>query len=175
MVGESGLASFPHVHFTVRYQDQVVDPFVGLTNAQGCNITRQPLWQKPLEYVPTGVIRAGFATIAPLMAEIWQGNLSETSLSPNIPALLFWVQAFGVRQGDEELFRLIAPDGKVLIDHKQQLKATNRVFLSYVGKKASLSQPFVSGTWRGEYRLTRGDKVLISLQREVVLRSAGSS
>ncbi|MBE9223936.1 M23 family metallopeptidase [Phormidium sp. LEGE 05292] len=170
MVGESGLASFPHVHLTVRYQDKVVDPFVGTGSSQGCNVARQPLWQKPLEYVPTGLIRAGFASKQPEMAEIWQGQLAETTLAKNNPALLFWVQAFGVRQGDEEQFRLIAPDGKTVINSKQPLKSTHRVWLSYVGKKNSASQPLVPGVWRGEYRLVRGNKVLIESIREVQLR-----
>lgn len=170
MVGESGLASFPHVHLTVRYQDKVVDPFVGTGNTQGCNVARQSLWQKPLEYVPTGLIRTGFATKQPAMAEIWQGQFAETTLAKNNPALLFWVQAFGVRQGDQEQFRLIAPDGKPVINSKQQLKSTHRVWLSYVGKKNSARQPLVPGVWRGEYRLVRGNKVLIESIREVQLR-----
>jgi murein DD-endopeptidase MepM/ murein hydrolase activator NlpD len=170
MVGESGLASFPHVHLTVRYQNQVVDPFVGVGSSQGCNVARQSLWQQPLEYVPTGLIRAGFAPKLPEMAEIWQGQFAETSLATNNPALLFWVQAFGVRQGDEEQFRLITPDGKVFIDRKQPLKSTNRVRLSYVGLKNSVNQPIIPGVWRGEYRLVRGNKVLIESIREVQLR-----
>jgi len=170
MVGESGLASFPHVHLTVRYQNKVVDPFVGTGNPQGCNVRRQSLWQQPLEYVPTGLIRTGFAPKQPKMAEIWQGQFADTNLGKNNPLLLFWVQAFGVLQGDEEQFRLIAPDGKVVINSKQQLKSANRVWLSYVGKKNSATQPLVSGVWRGEYRLVRGNRVLIESTREVQLR-----
>ncbi|MFB2938850.1 M23 family metallopeptidase [Aerosakkonemataceae cyanobacterium BLCC-F154] len=170
MVGESGLASFPHVHLTVRYQNKVVDPFVGTGSSQGCNVARQSLWQQPLEYVSTGLIRSGFAPKQPTMGEIWQGEFGETSLGKNNPALLFWVQAFGVRQGDEEQFRLITPDGKVSIDRKQPLKSTHRVWLSYVGKRNSANQPLIPGVWRGEYRLVRGNKVLIESIREVQLR-----
>lgn len=168
MVGESGLASFPHVHLTVRYQNKAVDPFVGLNAGPGCRVTRQPLWQQPLNYVPTGLIRAGFATQPPEMAAIWEGRFSETQLSKDIPAVVFWVQAFGVLQGDEELFRLIAPDGTPFVDRKQQLKSPSRVWLSYVGKRAS--QPLIAGVWRGEYRLIRNGKVLVDLKREVQLR-----
>ena len=169
MVGESGLASFPHVHLTVRYQNKPVDPFVGLNDQPGCQVTRQPIWQQPLNYVPTGLIRAGFATQPPDMATIWEGRYAENQLSKNNPALIFWVQAFGVLQGDEEQFKVIAPDGKVLVDSKQQLKSPNRVWLRYVGKRATGNQPLAAGVWRGEYRLTRGGKVLIDVQREAQL------
>jgi murein DD-endopeptidase len=61
MVGASGLASFPHVHFTVRHLGKVIDPFVGETNVFGCNVSHRPLWGKSPDYIPTGLIRAGFA------------------------------------------------------------------------------------------------------------------
>lgn len=170
MVGESGLASFPHVHLTVRYQDKVVDPFVGTDTASGCRVARQPLWAQPLDYVPTGLIRSGFATQPPNMAAIWEGRFFETELPVNSPALVFWVQAFGVLQGDEEQFRLIAPDGKPFLERKQQLKSPNRAWFSYVGKRASGNSPLMPGVWRGEYRLVRNGKVLIDVNREVQLR-----
>ncbi|MGH2415006.1 MAG: M23 family metallopeptidase [Microcystaceae cyanobacterium] len=68
MVGASGLASFPHVHLTLRYQGQIVDPFVGVNPKPGCQVTRHPLWERTLDYVPTGLIRAGFAPQPPEQA-----------------------------------------------------------------------------------------------------------
>lgn len=169
MVGESGLASFPHVHLTVRYQDKVVDPFIGMNAGAGCQVSRQPLWAQPLDYVPTGLIRAGFATQPPKMADLWQGRYFETLLSRTSPALVFWVQDYGVLQGDDEEFRLFAPDGTSAVNLKQTLKASNRVWLSYIGKNASNS-PLLPGVWRGEYRLSRGGKVLVDVKREVQIR-----
>lgn len=168
MVGESGLASFPHVHLTVRYQNKPVDPFVGLNAGPGCQVTRQSLWQQPLDYVPTGLVRAGFATQPPTMAAIWEGRFGETELPKNIPALVFWVQSYGVLQGDEQQLRLVAPDGTTVVDRTQNLSSSNRVWLSYAGKRAS--QPLIPGKWRGEYRLVRNGKVLIDVKRELQLR-----
>ncbi|NES80110.1 MAG: M23 family metallopeptidase [Moorea sp. SIO2B7] len=96
MVGASGLASFPHVHLTIRYQGEVVAPFVGVNAASGCNVTRNALWDQSLDYVPTGLIRAGFASKPPNLGELWRGEYSDTRLSQSIPALVFWVQSYGV-------------------------------------------------------------------------------
>ncbi|MFB2921283.1 M23 family metallopeptidase [Aerosakkonema sp. BLCC-F2] len=170
MVGESGLASFPHVHLTVRYQNKVVDPFVGANAGPGCRVDRKPLWEQPLGYVPTGLVRSGFATEAPTMNAIWEGRFSETELSHNSPALIFWVQTYGVLQGDRQEFQLTAPDGKPFAVRKQDLAQPSRAWLSYVGKKASANQPLSPGVWRGEYRLIRNGKVLIDVKREVRMR-----
>jgi murein DD-endopeptidase len=169
MVGESGLASFPHVHLTVRYQNKAVDPFIGLNNESGCQVARQPIWAQTLDYVPTGLIRAGFAPQAPNLDLLWEGRFFESQIPGNSPALVFWVQAFGVLAGDEEQFSLIAPDGKPFVDRTQPIKASNRVWMSFVGKKASATSPLIPGLWRGEYRLVRNGKVLIDLKRELRL------
>lgn len=67
MVGSSGLASFPHVHLSLRHEGKMVDPFVGfpLTKNDGCEVKRKPLWEKNLVYKPTGLIDTGFAPEIP--------------------------------------------------------------------------------------------------------------
>ncbi len=168
LVGASGLASFPHVHLTVRYQGKVVDPFVGPTAEQGCNVARQPLWEKPLSYIPTGVIRAGFAEKPPQLGELWAGAFDEDQLSADIPALIFWVHLYGVLEGDEEHIELINPKGQVIINQRRPLSTSNRVWMSYAGKR-NRSQNLTRGKWQGKYQLIRGGKTLIDIQKQVLL------
>ncbi|HEY9667647.1 MAG TPA: M23 family metallopeptidase [Coleofasciculaceae cyanobacterium] len=168
-VGMSGMASFPHLHLTVRYQGKVVDPFVGLEEKPGCQVPRQPLWESSLSYIPTGLIRAGFAQQPPEIDEIWAGKFYEETLPATSPALVFWIQTYGVLQGDVEQIQLIAPDGKAVVNQSRKLKAPNRIWLSYIGKKAT-SQSLVTGRWQGKYQLTRGDKILIDEQQQLLLQ-----
>jgi len=42
--------------------------------------------------------------------------------------------------------------------------------LGYVGKRNSTNSPLTPGVWRAEYRLTRGDRVLAEVKREIELR-----
>jgi murein DD-endopeptidase MepM/ murein hydrolase activator NlpD len=58
LIGMSGAAEFPHVHFTVRLSGQAVDPFVGAAPGAPCRAPRTPLWSAAalhkLGYVATG-------------------------------------------------------------------------------------------------------------------------
>lgn len=170
MVGTSGLASFPHVHFTVRYQGKVVDPFVGLTMVAGCQVSRHPLWEKSPDYVPTGLIRAGFSPKPPAQTELWQGEFRALkSDSSDMPALIFWVHVFGVMQGDRERFTLIDPDQRVIFNKEKSLTKSSRSWVSYAGKRNSPDRPPAKGIWRGIYQLKRDSRVLINLERVFIV------
>jgi murein DD-endopeptidase len=170
MVGSSGLASFPHVHFTVRYQGKVVDPFVGLTTMAGCNASRHPLWEQSPDYVPTGLIRAGFAPKGPTQTELWQGEYSSTRADlTTLAAMVFWVHLFGVLKGDREHFTLIAPGRRILINTEKPLTRNNKSWVSYVGKRNMNDQPLSKGKWLGVYQLKRGGRVLIKVERMFIV------
>lgn len=170
MVGVSGLASFPHVHFTVRHLEKVVDPFVGETNVSGCHVTRQPLWEKSPDYIPAGLIRAGFASEPPEQAALWRGEFSEIKAdSAKLKALIFWVHAFGILKGDRERFSLIAPDGNVVIDTEKSLMKNSKSWVSYTGKRNTVEQPLSKGEWRDTYQLIRGERTMIHLERRFLV------
>ncbi len=168
MVGESGLASFPHVHLSIRYQGEIVDPFVGANAKSGCNTARNSIWQQPLSYKPTGIIRSGFAATAPTMDDLWSGKFYDTVLPGNSAALIFWVQIYGVLSGDKEHYQLFAPNGERVIDNKKEIKSAKKTWMGYVGKRNN-SQFLAKGKWRGEYSLTRGNKVLVNVRKDVQL------
>jgi len=123
-----------------------------------------------MDYVPTGLIRAGFAPKGPTQTELWQGEYSSTKdVSSDMPALIFWVHLFGVLQGDRERFTLIAPDKRVLIDTEKSLTKNNKSWVSYIGKRNTIDNPLSKGEWRGTYQLKRDDRVLINAVRVYVV------
>ncbi|NET35180.1 MAG: M23 family metallopeptidase [Cyanothece sp. SIO1E1] len=168
LVGTSGLASFPHVHLTVRHQGQVVDPFVGPTTKSGCQVQREPLWHQPLAYVPTGLIRAGFAPQPPQLDQLWAGDFAETILPTTSPALVFWVQTYGVLTGDVEQIQLIAPDGEIVAEQQQPLSTSQKIWMSYVGKRGT-NTSWTPGRWQGRYKLVRNNQVLVERQQTILL------
>jgi hypothetical protein len=166
MVGASGLASFPHVHLTIRYQGQVVDPFSGeLITDGGCQLEDRSLWKESLSYVPTGLIRAGFSPKPPTQPELWQGQYKATELVLNSPALVFWVHSYGVLQGDVEKWQLTAPDGTKAIASENIVDKSYRSWVSYVGKRQ-----LMPGTWQGKYELIRQDSSIFTVERSVVVK-----
>jgi murein DD-endopeptidase len=170
MVGTSGLASFPHLHFTVRHLGKVIDPFVGETNVSGCSATRHPLWENTPDYIPAGLIRAGFASKPPDQAALWRGEFIDTKAdSAKLPALVFWVHVFGTLKGDKEHFTLIAPNKRIMVDTEKPLTKNNRSWVSYVGKRNPTENPLSQGEWRGTYQLKRGERLLIRLERRFLV------
>lgn len=166
MVGTSGLASFPHVHLSIRHQETIVDPFGGVSNTSGCNIdNKDSLWDKSLTYTPTGLIRAGFAPQPPTQTDLWSGKYKATQLSSNISAVLFWVHAYGVLQGDVEKWQLIPPTGEVVVNRDNPLKQSYRSWVSYSGTKKVLP-----GIWQGKYELWRGNKLIFEAKENVMVQ-----
>jgi len=170
LVGESGLAGFPHVHLTLRYRGKPIDPFVGLNAPPGCGGSRLAVWDQPLAYVPTGLVQAGFSTQAPSLGEVLAGRYQETTFPASSPALIFWVHAFGVLPGDIESFTMTPPGGQPAIQKNQALTAAMRSWVSFIGKKNSLDKPLATGAWQAHYSLTRGQQVIIDIQREARLQ-----
>ncbi|MEB3282853.1 MAG: peptidoglycan DD-metalloendopeptidase family protein [Lyngbya sp.] len=169
-VGTSGLASFPHVHLSIRYQGEVVDPFVGPNASSGCNVTQNSLWDRPLPYTPTGLIRAGFSSEPPTLDQLWEGEFTETYFSADEPALLFWVQAYGTLAGDRVEYQLSDPRGRVVVEHQEQINSPSRTWLGYIGKRNSRQRPLTPGIWRGEYRLIRNGQIVIDVTRDAEIR-----
>jgi len=173
MVGSSGLASYPHLHFGVLYRGKKIDPFLGLTATDADGNFGRGLWQDTIKYVPTGLISAGFDSQKTNIDTIWQGTMSAPVLTTKSPAIVFWVHPFGVLLGDVEHIRLIDPDGKVVVESTKTLKSSNRInWLSIIGKKPSPEKAFRAGTWKGEYQLRRNQKLLIDINREIQLNGS---
>lgn len=166
-IGLSGRSNFPHLDFQVHHDGQIIDPFVGHAAPTTCRAPRAPLWDETtlsvLAYRPSGVLIAGFADEKPDKQVVREGGERALSFTTDAPALVFYVDSFGVRAGDVEEFLVSTPDGRALISHRNVLDKDGHQRFNFVGKK----RPAVGwrpGVYRGEYRLTRGE----SGKREVV-------
>lgn len=159
LIGLSGNTEFPHLHFEVRRGGKSIDPFTGVDDS-GCTTgTAGSLWDEDtrptLAYVPTGVLGGGFTGHAPSQEEVLRG-VDEIAAAPkaNAPALVFWVNLFGMRAGDEETLTLYAPDGSVVATQTRSLDRDKAQWLSFLGLKRR-GEGWQEGIYRGTYRLTR--------------------
>jgi len=178
VVGLSGDTEFPHVHFEIRYRGKTVDPFVGLAGGEPCTAGKEPLWQartaKALAYAATGVLGAGIAGGAPVTSDD-DVDLGKTArFGVDASAAVFWVQIYGARDDDVEELRLIAPDGRLLAEHRDSISRNRAQWISYAGARARGA--WLTGTYRGEYALYRGERreKVLSFAREITL-APGSS
>ncbi len=120
--------------------------------------------------IPTGLIRAGFSAQPPTMDELWQGKFNETILPQNSPALLFWVQVYGVLTGDKMIFNLYNPQGQKVVNNENFANESSKTWIGYVGKKNNPQQPLTPGNWNAEYQLIRGDRTLVKTKKQLQLQ-----
>ncbi len=176
LIGWSGRAEFPHVEFALRHRGRAIDPFTGAAAGGGCGRGGAPLWsptaQAALAYQAGGLLRAGFATARPELARALDGDY-DAPPGAQAPALVFWALAWGLRAGDRESLRLIAPDGRVLTEGSGTLPRNMAQRLRYIGKKRN-GAGFPPGRYRGEYRVTRdiegGSEIVVEVVRTLELR-----
>ena len=172
LIGWSGRAEFPHLDFVLRHDGRTIDPFSGTPAGEGCGRGGAPLWspaaQAALAYQAGGLLRAGFAAKAPGLAGTLDGAY-DAPPDTQAPALVFWAVAWGLREGDRETIRLIGPDGRIRAEASGALPRNQAQWLRYAAHKRPISG-FPPGRYRGEYRVTRGGKIVAEAVRVVDLR-----
>lgn len=175
LIGLSGNTEYPHLHFGVMHAGEPVDPFIGETPPPGCGDRGTPLWteaaQAALPYLPAGLLSAGWHGAVPEAKPARTGAYDAGALSGDAPALVFWVDVFGVKKGDRESVRILAPDGNVLLDHSGPIDRTQAQSFRYFGKKRT-AETWPAGTYRAEYGLLRqpGNVPLFEITRSMTIR-----
>ena len=173
MVGHSGRAEFPHLHFQIRKGAAIVDPFVGLRRARPCGPERQPLWRAGtmarLPYQPSAVFNAGFSETPPPGEIGRQGNFHRKVLGRGAPKFVLWADVFWVQPGDTLVISVEGPGGKKILNHKvavQKLRAYRMIAATLRGQ----GKPWAPGIYRGEVRLLRADGLSSAATATVTLR-----
>lgn len=168
MIGMSGNAAFPHVHFAVRRQGGTTDPFGGA----GVSMLWDEAALAALAYTPSGVLATGFAARSPQWLEARRGDYAASMPGQNAPALVFWTSLFGGRAGDQILVRLIAPGGDVMAENRFELEKNKAQYFSFAGRKRP-GDAWPEGVYRGEFKLYREvdgvPRELLSAKRELTM------
>ncbi len=158
LVGFSGMTEFPHVHLTVRHNGQSIDPFIGETRAQQCGPGEHPLWradlQPVLKYEPFAIYHAGFADRRPSPDEVRAGDLDEIALSRTSALIMLWADIFGPAENDMLTMRIKGPDGAVLAEQTRQIKTTQAIHFTAIGRKRP-DHDWPAGKYVGEIVLSR--------------------
>jgi len=163
-VGLSGNTEFPHLHFEVRHDGQAVDPFTDEPIAAGCGLTDHPLWRpeiaKAMVYLPSGVLGTGFAVGRPDSEAARHGAYADVAFTKDSPALVFWIDLFGIQPGDRLIQRLLAPNGEVLAEIDQPADRSKAQYFGFVGTKRPATGWDV-GSYRGAFSVLRGGRTAL--------------
>lgn len=155
-VGLSGDTEFPHLHLTVRKDGRVVDPFAYGAAPGSCG-GGVPLWKDRIAYQSGQVFVAGFATRVPTMAEAQRDGADQRPLPTRTgPALVAFVQAIGLSEGDLQQITITGPDMRTVVDSKAApLDHDKAQWIIGVGRKTPAGgwQP---GIYQARYAVRRG-------------------
>ena len=164
LVGQSGMADFPHVHLSVRHNGSKIDPFEP-DPAATCNPTPGPeLWATPVPYEPGGFLAAGFADNVPTFDAIRAG-LPTAPLSATAPGLVLWGYVFGGRAGDKMEFTITGPQGETL-KTSAKLEKTQAQLFRASGKRLTAPN-WPAGTYQGTITLLRGGAQIDQIAAQV--------
>lgn len=173
MVGMSGNSEFPHLHFSVRYNGEAVDPFTGAAPSPLCSVTAPAagLWTSAaaqmLDYQPVAVITGGLASAVPAK------TVAERDPPPRLDGrqapLILWVDAIGARPGDNQTFSITAPNGQIVHNQQTVVVDGGLSWFAYSGKRAPAAG-WPSGRYSGRYDLKRDDVVIAQFETHGLIK-----
>ena len=180
LIGLSGRTEFPHLDFAVRHRGLSLDPFApegapaSPDDAPQCpqGPAENTLWREEaveaLRYRPSGVLVAGFAGETPDRGRAQRGEY-RAAIDASAPALVFWIEVFGLRGGDVERFEILDPDGKVIARREQPVERNYAVRFSYGGHRRGESA-WPAGEYLARYWLERSGRAIARTQVRVSVR-----
>jgi hypothetical protein len=162
-IGLSGQTEYPHLHFTVRRDGAVVDPFAPAAGEGRVCEARNPLWsdsaQAALAYQTGAVLNAGFSAGAVTLEAVEEAGV--TPPAAHAPALVAYVRAIALEAGDVQHLRLTAPDGTVLAETRiDPLESAKAQYLTYAGRRTP-PEGWAEGTYEARFTVERGGRRVV--------------
>lgn len=164
-IGLSGATDFPHLHFEVRRDGKVVDPFTGLEAESGCGKSDEPLWNQAtmdqLTYYPSAILRIGFSHVELNQAALEYGLLAgDDGISARNTKLVFHVYAAGLRAGDKARFEIHGPSETLLTGTEETVLENSPTAIFRTGPP-DLGTALEPGSYRGSFTLLRDENGLL--------------
>lgn len=158
LIGASGLAELPHLHFQLEHDGVIVDPFTGSgPAAQTCSAGIAPeqssLWPDQAQaYVPMVVYRAGLLTDIPDRDRAARGEYP-SSASVDGDALVAYAVVLGAREGAKIVTEILDPEGQLVHRQEKAVERDYARFFSYSGRKRP-EQGWRSGAYTARISVT---------------------
>jgi murein DD-endopeptidase MepM/ murein hydrolase activator NlpD len=170
LIGLSGATEFPHLHFTLRHQGKIVDPFAHGAPAGACGGGRS-LWadaiREQTKYRAREILNFGFSSMPPTMDLVESGELRKHAVRPESDAFSGYVRAIGLQAGDQQTITLHGPDGTIFSEYKAEpLDRDKAQYFVAAGKRLKAAR-WAPGLYKATYRVTRGDREVLGKTFEI--------
>jgi murein DD-endopeptidase MepM/ murein hydrolase activator NlpD len=172
LVGLSGDTEFPHVHFTVRLHGKIVDPFAHEPLPGSCGGGRS-IWAEAIreqtKYRAREILNFGFSDVPVTMDLVDSGAARNHPLRPQSDALVAYVRAIGLQEGDQQTLTLRGPGGAVISEYAAPaIERDKAQYLISSGRKRK-EAGWTQGIYTAAYRVTRNDVEVLHKTFEVGL------
>lgn len=157
-MGISGVTEFPHLHIGVTHDGNVLDPYTGATNQEGCAKHYSSLWsdKERMTYEPAVIFNGGFDNTPPDFDAITNGKEVPSELyAVNSNAFVFWAGFYNIEPGDIINFVITMPDGAVFHKHTITADKTRSRQYYFIGRKIKDPSMLPAGTYQGIVTLER--------------------
>lgn len=156
LVGASGIAEFPHLHFGIFFEGHTIDPFTGFQETGACNQPGEPLWRPALglKYEPVLIYAAGFKDGVPDFEAIKIDARTPQKLPANSDALTFWVGMYGVAKDDMINIEILDPLGRIFAE-REIIHDKNRARQFYFVGRRVHEKGLEKGTYTANVHITR--------------------
>lgn len=174
LVGMSGAASFPHLHFTVWQNEKVVDPFVGLEASAKCRLGEKPLWSvqtlRKLDYKPLIITSMGLSSRQPNEKEQYIIENQKIPRTARKKDLYVWANIVGTELNDMIHFTILGPKGLIKLQHTFSITEHSRSRFVSMRRRVPATKGWAHGVYRGEVAITRrrNGKVLSEHQTSTI-------
>lgn len=166
-VGYSGLAGFAHLHFEVRHNGKVVDPFSTHEVDGTCNVDpegKTTLWddaaEKALGYVNGQIIGADFSGAVPVLDAL-EDDDAPAPLDKASQQLVFYARLTNLRAGDRVKLAVTGPDGFAVESTSDPVDRNKATYTLFTGKKRT-TPAWAAGVYEGKASIIRRDAEVAS-------------
>lgn len=183
-VGYSGLADFAHLHFTVRRDGRVLDPFTGLPGGRNAVPGRtcrnsgavgphpgslwRPTTARLLAYRPAEIIQTGFAAAIPSWAVLEQDHARVAPITASSSGLVLFVRVINLAAGDRVQLAVDGPGG-FRVDHTTPpLENQKAIYVTGIGKRLTAAR-WPPGQYSGKVEIQRDGRTIASATAEFQL------
>lgn len=167
-IGYSGFADFAHLHFAVRRDGAVIDPYSGAAMGAPCargGAVQAGLWDAParraLPYRTGELIEAGFAAAVPTTLQLEQGGDRLPAAGPDGDGLVFYARLMNPRAGDRIRITASGPAGFKVDATSPPIERDRAMEVRAAGRKRTLPR-WPAGRYEGVAELVRDGAIAAS-------------
>jgi hypothetical protein len=165
-VGLSGETEFPHLHFSVRHANAVVDPFAAGPVGPGACPAQPQLWTQAaaqaLAYRRGAVLNTGFASGPVSSDAIEAGGVPQPGAAS---ALVAYARLINLEAGDVVALTVTGPGGEALATSASPpLDHDKAQWTAYAGRNKAPTGGWPHGAYVGRVEVRRGGAVALAAQ-----------